>query len=138
MVDDDKRGKIEAHNLALKNIPLFWKKHWTFLKKHWTFSKIPRDVFLKQRYVFPCMFKQGLYCLFHVLVDENRKRKFSFMRAKSMYIYMGKLNLDTFTRIERSMFSMKDITQLIWYAHGIAYPHIHIIMYFSNLSILFH
>ena len=26
------------------------------------------------------------------------------------------------------MFSMKDITQLIWYAHGIAYPHIHIIV----------
>lgn len=23
MVDDDKRGKIEAHILALKNIPLF-------------------------------------------------------------------------------------------------------------------
>lgn len=31
MVDDDKRGKIEAHNLALKNNGMFFSTHFIYV-----------------------------------------------------------------------------------------------------------
>ncbi len=52
MVDDDKRGKIEAHILALKNIPLFFQKHHEeFLKTSNVFSKTS-NVFFKTTVCF--------------------------------------------------------------------------------------